>query len=141
MALAFAASAALQLALFAQPVTAGAPNGGPAGLIDCLGKTQVRPAAVVLTCADANMSVRHLSWTGWGASFAAALGEMSVNSCTPNCAAGTFHTFKVVLIARGAERCGNVLAYNALTFAFLGRSPFPATSDWTLHPTITYRCR
>jgi len=110
----------------------------PVGLIDCVGKTPARPAEVVLTCADANVSAQHLTWTGWGEPFAAAVGELSVNSCTPNCAAGKFQTFKVVLVVRGARRCpSGILAYDTVTYAFLGPSPAGFGSP---SAPLTFRC-
>jgi hypothetical protein len=110
-------------------------------LIDCVGGTHVRPAEVVFACADANISAQHLVWTGWGETFAAAVGEMEVNSCTPSCVAGTFHAFKVVLVARGAQRCPNgVVAYDTVTYAFPERSPFPPQKSGPYNSTVSYRC-
>ena len=122
----------------ARPARAQANATRPAGLLDCAGNAQVRPREVVLACADANLSAQRLTWTGWGEPFAAAVGEMQVNSCTPNCAAGTFHAFKAVLVARGIRRCpSGVVAYTTVTYAFVGRTPAAVDPD----PTVTYRCK
>jgi hypothetical protein len=138
--LAAAACAAL-IALSAlaalRPVHAQAST-RPTGLLDCVGNAPARPHDVVLTCADAIIYARRLVWTGWGEPFAAAVGEMQVNACTPNCAAGTFHSFKVVLVARGIRRCpSGVVAYSTVTYAFIGRAPPEFDPD----PTVTYRCK
>jgi hypothetical protein len=86
----------------------------------------VRPAEVVLACADANFGVRRLRWTGWGSSFAAATGVAYANDCTPNCAAGHMHTYRAVLVASGTQRCPNgKTAYSKVTVAFVGPSPYP----------------
>jgi hypothetical protein len=53
----------------------------PRSLPDCLGRAQVRPASVVLTCADASFSVRKLRWTGWGRPTARATGTAYANDC------------------------------------------------------------
>ena len=59
----------------------------------CAHKPQVRPAAIVIACADANFSVDRLRWTSWGSNSATATGRGHRNDCTPNCAAGHFHAF------------------------------------------------
>ncbi|MBV9277565.1 MAG: hypothetical protein JOZ97_04930 [Candidatus Eremiobacteraeota bacterium] len=41
-------------------------------LPNCVGKPQVQPTEVIITCEDAGISARNLRWTGWGESFAAA---------------------------------------------------------------------
>lgn len=120
-----------------QPARAQTVAAPPTALLDCLGNPQVRPQQVVLTCADANVAAEHLVWTGWGEPFAAATGVMQVNSCTPNCAAGTFHAFKTVLVARGVRRCNGVVAYTTVSYGFIGRAPAGIDPD----PTVTYRCK
>lgn len=110
----------------------------PAALIDCAGKPALRPAEVVLTCADAGITAQRLTWTGWGEPFAAAVGEASVNLCTPNCAAGRFQSYKVVLVARGRRRCANAVAYDTVAYAYLGAAPPGAAG---MDTTVTYRCR
>jgi len=108
----------------------------PQRLIDCSGKPVAEPVDVVLTCADAGISAQRLSWSSWSEPVTTAIGSVSVNSCTPNCAAGTFSTYRIALIASGAKRCHGVLAYDALGYAFIGKSP-PAQSS----ESITYGCR
>ena len=112
----------------------------PAALPDCLGKPQVRPANVVLACADANFGVRKLRWTGWGSAVAAATGTAYANDCTPNCAAGHMHAYQAVVVVSGAQRCpGGVTAYLRLRIAFIGRSPYPKSSAADM--TYPARCR
>ncbi len=59
----------------------------------CEHKPRSRPASIVVACADANFYVDHLTWSSWGARSAVGKGTAHVNDCTPNCAAGHFHTF------------------------------------------------
>jgi len=59
----------------------------------CAHKPQVRPASIVIACADANFYVDHLHWKSWGPKAAVALGQGHRNDCKPNCAAGHFHAF------------------------------------------------
>jgi hypothetical protein len=112
--------------LLAALFSAAAVGAPPQVLPDCLGKPQVRPAQIVLACADANFGVKGLRWTGWGQSFAAATGTAYANDCTPNCAAGHFHTYRAVVVASGTQRCKNgKRAYKEVTIAFVGPSPYP----------------
>jgi len=99
--------------------------GHPTALPNCLGKPTVRPASIVLACADANFGVKKLSWIGWGGSRAAATGVAYANDCTPNCAAGHFHNYNAVIVASGAQKCGAVTEYRSLTIAFAGPTPYP----------------
>jgi hypothetical protein len=111
-------------------------------LPDCVGKPQVRPAEVVFACGDGNFSARSLRWTGWGESFAAGIGLGEVNDCTPNCAAGKFHSARIVLIASGRQTCPDGRpAYRTVTYAWVGRSPFPANASGSADPTQTFPCR
>jgi|SRR5581483_4704034 len=133
--LALAVGAACGLAATA---TAATPR--PTALPDCLGKPKVRPLTVVLTCADANFGVRKLRWTGWGQSFAAALGTAYANDCTPTCVAGKVHQYQAVLVASGSQRCsGGIVAYSRVTVAFVGPSPFPQEKATDL--VYPFRCR
>lgn len=59
----------------------------------CAHKPEVRPASIVVACADANFYVDHLHWTSWGSQAAVGVGTGHRNDCKPNCAAGHFHSF------------------------------------------------
>jgi hypothetical protein len=130
--------AALALAGALAAAAAAAAASPTVGLPDCLGKLQVRPASVVLTCADANFAVRKLRWTGWGSAFAAGIGTAVVNDCTPTCVAGKFHNYRIVLIASGSQSCPTGRAYAQVTYAFIGRPPFSSTAADSVYPR---RCR
>jgi hypothetical protein len=111
-------------------------------LSDCVGRPLVRPRTVIFTCADASFLADHLRWTGWGGAFAASRGIARVNDCTPSCVAGHSHSYPIVLLASGRQRCRNGQpAYLKVTYAFIGRSPFPVDAPGTRDPTVTYRCR
>lgn len=110
----------------------------PTSLPDCLGRPQVRPATVTLTCADANYSIVKLAWTGWGRTFAAARGTAVVNDCTPTCVAGHVHRYPAVIVASGAQRCpGDLTSYRTVTVAIVGRAPVldKMPTDWP------FRCK
>jgi len=63
----------------------------------CAHKPVMRPASIVFACADANFYADHLHWTAWTASGATARGTGHQNDCTPNCAAGRFHSFPITV--------------------------------------------
>ncbi len=112
-ALAFGAAAAAPVS--ASPVMA---------LPDCQGKPQVRPAMVLFACADGNFSAEKLRWTTWGGRTAVATGVAQSNDCTPNCAAGHFHSYRIRVIVSGHQTCpGGRPAYSSVTFAWIGASP------------------
>ena len=66
-------------------------------VVNCLFKPQTRPSSVVLTCADANDVLAQLHWVSWGSSAAFATGIEQINNCTPNCAAGKFINYPVLV--------------------------------------------
>ena len=127
----------LSLLIPALGATAQAAPNGAMALPTCAGKPEVRPTEVIITCADAGIVARKLRWTGWGESFAAALGTMSVNDCKPYCAAGHFHNYPVVVVASGMQRCPNGMpAYRTVTFAYIGKGPQSSgsTTDFSCKP-------
>jgi TonB family protein len=77
------------------------------GLPDCQGNPVFQPKRVTLACGDGNFFVESLSWTGWGASFAAGVATGKMNDCRPSCAAGHFGSYPMVLIVTGKQRCPN----------------------------------
>ncbi len=50
----------------------------------------VQPSAIVLACGDGNASLTYLTWSSWTPTTAAATGYYRQNTCTPDCADGTF---------------------------------------------------
>jgi hypothetical protein len=52
-----------------------------------MGPVVVKPASVVLSCADSNSQGKDLAWSKWGSAEATASGVFTWNLCKPNCAA------------------------------------------------------
>lgn len=118
------------------PSSSAAETKPTIGLPDCVGTPHVAPSTLLLTCADAGITVSKLRWTGWGGSFTAGLGTAAVNDCTPDCASGHDHSFDVVLIADGRARCPNgEPAYARVTFGWFGRAPIKTDETTTVFPT------
>jgi hypothetical protein len=124
-------------ALAVSGAAAGAVPARPTAVPDCVGKPTVRPSEIVLACADAGLGVRGLRWLGWGDPTAAGIGTASANDCTPDCAAGHFHTYRAVLLLGGRQRCGAATAYRTATVAIVGEPP-PA---WSTAAEATYPLR
>ena len=92
------------LALGAIAIPALASAGARRVVGNCT-KSQVRPAAIILACADANRSLTHLHWSSFGGTTARGSGRYEVNDCTPNCAAGRFHSYPIGLVLSNARPC------------------------------------
>jgi len=50
----------------------------------------VKPATIVLACGDGNASLTDLTWSSWTAVSATGRGRYVHNTCSPDCAHGTF---------------------------------------------------
>jgi len=83
-----------------------------------------RPKVVVLTCADANTSLKGLIWSSFGGSTAQGRGTFVTDSCEPNCASGKSLSFEATVKATGSVSCKRGLrVYARLTLRFAGRAP------------------
>ncbi|MGW2385602.1 hypothetical protein [Streptomyces sp. NPDC001658] len=79
------------------PVRAVTPAAADPVLVDCFWKPLVRPADFMLACGDGNSRLTSLTWSRWDADAAMARGRNVVNDCEPYCAAGTFHSYPVLV--------------------------------------------
>lgn len=66
-------------------------------LVDCFMRPQARPSAFILACGDGNSRLSALDWSRWDGRSAVAKGVNLVNDCKPDCAAGTFRSYPVVV--------------------------------------------
>jgi len=90
----------------------------------CTGKTHVRPRAIVIACGDGNFFLTGLSWTRWTAHGAAANGTGHLNDCTPDCARGHFHRYRVaVRLFRPITCASKQRRFTRLSYRFVGRKP------------------
>ena len=77
---------------------AGAAKPLPGGVSNCLTKSvKVRPAGIVVACADDGFYLTGLKWAAWTQTAAHGTGTAHVNDCNPYCAAGHFHTYPVAV--------------------------------------------
>ncbi|GGV75246.1 hypothetical protein GCM10015535_05490 [Streptomyces gelaticus] len=65
--------------------------------VDCFSNPQVRPGDFLLACGDGNNRLIDIHWSHWGANSATGTALDAVNDCQPYCAAGTFHSYPVIV--------------------------------------------
>jgi hypothetical protein len=88
-------------------------------VLPCAGRPQVRPTNYLMSCADANASWKNVVWKTWGAKSATGTGELYQNDCTPNCAAGHFHTYAARLLLTKVVKVHKYgLLYSEATFSY-----------------------
>jgi hypothetical protein len=67
-------------------------------IVPCVGQPVAKPASFTLACGDGNWYLTGLDWVRWSSSVGIARGIDHLNDCTPDCAAGTFHTTSAVFV-------------------------------------------
>jgi len=116
----------------------------PVVLVNCTGKSVVRPSSYILTCADANDDLTGLHWVSWqGVAFGR--GTELVNDCYPNCASGKFSSYPALITLWRAEpRTGHSgqRYFSRLTVIRTGSRTvpdgrtLPLTQTYELLPTV-----
>ena len=104
-------------------------------LVDCLSHPQVRPADFILACGDGNSRLASLRWSRWDAATARAKGVNWVNDCTPYCAAGRFHAYRVTVRLdrpRPWKKQPQVAHYSRITLVYQAGRPEQFA------PTVSY---
>lgn len=74
----------------------------------------VEPKSIMVACGDGNFYVTGIRWTSWTATKATGTGTVHANDCTPNCAAGHFHTARGTVALSKPTRCKGSLAFSHL---------------------------
>lgn len=100
-------------------------------VFNCLRQAQAEPANFILTCADANSVLTHLSWESWTSERAVATGSHELNDCAPDCAAGKFRSYPaVVTFWRGEPVAGHPgeSHFTRITVHYTGPRPHAYTS-------------
>ena len=75
-----------------------------------------KPDSITLACADGGIYVDSISWSTWGGKTAAGTGKYHMNSCTPDCASGTYSNVpvKVTLSAIIPQKKSKKLMYSKI---------------------------
>jgi hypothetical protein len=93
----------------------------------CAHRPSVRPAEIVVACADANFYVERLRWRRWTATDAVATGVAHRNDCKPYCAAGHFHSFSLTIrLSRVVECVSGRREFSRITWKG-GSETFPCS--------------
>ena len=85
-------------------VSTATAAGGARVVGDCV-RSQVKPAQIIIYCADANGLLKNMRWSSFGGATARGSGSFSFNDCSPSCAAGRFHSYPVKVTLSQPARC------------------------------------
>ena len=99
-------------------------------IFNCGGQAEQEPSVIVFFCADANESVKDISWSAWEANTASGAGTLVHNTCNPTCMAGLWETTPVRLSVSKPE--GDDQHFTAATVDF----PDGHTEDFELPPPL-----
>jgi hypothetical protein len=109
-------------------------------LVNCQHRAVILPHSFILTCADANDLLTNLSWVSWR-DVAFGSGTERVNSCTPNCAAGHFHSYPALITVWRPRARGHgtgQLKFTRLTEVYTGARPVRFTAGGKRHHPATF---
>ena len=102
--------------------------------------SQRRPSTVIVTCADAGLSIQKITWSSFGGATASASGSAHINSCTPNCTAGKFSVYSVQITASKPRRCREGRSdYRQLKLTYTAKRP-PGVARSKSSQTYTLPC-
>jgi hypothetical protein len=94
---------------------------------------QTRPRSILAACGDGNFTITGISWLSWTATAATGAGTGHQNDCTPDCARGHFHAYRVSLRLHRPVRCQNRRReFTRFMFAFVGAKPLHVARAATL---------
>jgi len=95
---------------------------GAAWISNC-SRLESKPASIVVSCADGNYALVGLRWQRWGSASPTATGTARVNDCTPDCAGGHFHDYRITASASTLTKCGATPVYSQLTVTYAASRP------------------
>jgi hypothetical protein len=99
----------------------------------CAPPAKLKPASIVVACGDGNFYLTGLRWLHWTATDATAVGTGHENDCTPYCAAGHFHTYRVAVRLFRPEHCkGGALEFTRFGYRFVSAKPKVGARSATL---------
>lgn len=76
-------------------------------LVSNCNKAKFKPPSVVLTCGDAGLIAKGLTWSEWTGKSASGEGTGIVETCVPDCATGGTRRGAIELTARRPQLCSN----------------------------------
>ena len=108
--------------------TAASASSAP-GFLGCKAFTsphsalQVKPASIIVACGDGGFYFSKLRWTSWSGRLVHGKGLANANDCSPNCAAGHFHTYPASVSLGTPKTCGGRTEFTKLSWTFTGKRP------------------
>lgn len=106
------------------------PSATPNVKIAVCNRYAIRPAEIILGCADANTQLQHLTYQVYGPTQATAVGTLHENDCQPNCATGTYHSYPARAVFDRPQPDGGGVVLSRVTVTFPGAHP-PGKSQLT----------
>ena len=86
-----------------------------------------KPHVIVFACGDGGFSVTRLRWHKWSSRWAVAGGMFHLNDCRPDCARGTFHRRRGVLLLTRRMFCPSegkfVFRHMTIRYTHASRNP------------------
>ncbi|MEI6361376.1 MAG: hypothetical protein WCP95_04525 [Actinomycetes bacterium] len=123
-----AAAAGVALGGVALAPAAGAATGDTV-VINCVGKGQVKPKEIVITCADAGVMVTKIKWSKWTNNEAKGTGTLVWNTCLPKtCVDGIVQNYKAKVTLGRVASGPNISVFSGMTLTFTGGGG-PAAAD------------
>ena len=102
----------------ALPATAAAAPGDTT-IVNCRGNQVVKPKQIVITCADAQISIVKITWTSWTANEARGRGTLAWNTCLPtDCADGIVQTYRARITLGGVASGPDGTVFSQVRLAF-----------------------
>jgi hypothetical protein len=89
----------------------------PQVIADC-GNPAVRPNTIVLACADYGSILEGIAWSSWTATAAHGAGTYRYNTCTPDCANGTFESAPATITVRAPVSTAAGVEFTTVTWTF-----------------------
>ena len=88
-------------------------------IVNCAGKTVTKPTSIVITCADAGVSINKIKWSSWDLNAAKGTGILSWNTCLPKtCVAGVTVKYPVAITLGGVASAPNLNVFSKVDVAF-----------------------
>jgi hypothetical protein len=89
----------------------------------------IRPKEIVLACGDGNAVALKLHWSSWKATRAFGTGQLSQNTCTPDCADGTFKSYAATFTLTDVVPTHGLAYFTSVTITFPHASPIKRRSE------------
>lgn len=101
------------------------------------GWSQGQARLPVIYIGESNVFVRTPHWSGWSGSSAFTRGELWVNTCTPNCSAGHYHTYPARLSFSGVAVHNGVKYFTRLRLRYWHGHQRDYVLSWNTLPGAT----